>query len=195
MVTLGKIDEEACDQRNASSHSPVCILATIAANDNAMVSVASPMDSTNVMNSDARRDASNRRARMRCSTVKQTIAAANDDLSPASVQSSRNSSKRAEIGVKPSKSGTAQCGPRTDAHRHWLRIVGRQRIRDLPRPLPPQVCRRDVAAGRPRACAHVPPVRAMQITGCFEMLGDQRGVRVVVVDSRSQPPVHLGGPT
>ena len=52
------------------------------------------------------------------------------------------------------------------------------------RTLPTELRRSDIAVGRPRSRPHVPLVGGGQITRGLQVLGDQRGVLVVLVRSR-----------
>jgi hypothetical protein len=82
-----------------------------------------------------------------------------------------------------------------DAHCHPVHVVGRQPISHVPCALPPPACRANVAVGRPHTRAHVPAERFAQITGCFQMIRDERGVLldrsgVSLFDRGGEPSVH-----
>ena len=80
---------------------------------------------------------------------------------------------------------------RCDSHGHAIRRVCRQSVGDLQSTLPTELRRSDIAVDRPSSRPHMPLVGGAQVTGRFEVLGDQCGVLVILVDRRSDTPVQL----
>ena len=143
------------DRRRTSVLSAVSVWRRSAAKDSANVNVGSPMDSRRDM---APTPTATLRAsgREKVSSTSPAMAMASDAWSPKAVQSSRNSSKRSPAARVDSKGDPAQHGARSNAHGHPIRFVGGQCIGDLPRALPTQSRRSDVAVDRHAPGSHVP---------------------------------------
>ena len=79
----------------------------------------------------------------------------------------------------------------------WSGSSAGSRVGDPAGPLPTEPGSGDVAVGRPRAGAHVPAIRGVQLAGGLEVFGDQRRVLLhragrTLLDRGGQAPVPLG---
>ncbi len=83
-----------------------------------------------------------------------------------------------------------QCA-RRDAHGHSVRRVGGQSIGDLEGTLPTEQRGDDVAVGRPGTGTHMPLVCGGQLACGFQVLGDQGGILVVLLDRGGDAPMQL----
>ena len=177
-VAVGQVDDGLRPPQHVG-HSPVSILAKTHAERTAPPSsVGSPIDSIRAL---LRRPAATPRALGPDRCARSPARSCRWPATPCprrrctTPATPRNRCRQCRMDPP---SGAAQHGARGDAHRCAVRVIGGQCVGDPAGALPTQPRCGDVAVGRPRAGAHVPAKRGVQITGGLQMLGDQRRVLV-----------------